>query len=127
MYIVTKEIKFETDYLTTTTFPVGTQIDYRRTDNNSIVLWLGGSTPERSGYTGKDFDIEEYVKPIGIKEHFMGGVRKESEKEYHIQIERCDCVASANRFLNTIPGEDYVITVPLENNQYLIIYKKRGE
>lgn len=124
MYEVTKEIKFETDYLTTTTFPVGTIIDYRRTDNNSIVLWLGHSTPERSGYTGKDFDIEEYVKPIDIKEHFMGGVRKESEKEYHIQIERCDCVASTNRFLNTIDGDDFVEIIPLENNQYLVIYKK---
>lgn len=127
MYIVTKEIKFETDYLTEVTFPIGILIDYKRLDKNSIVLWLGNSTPERSGYTGRDFDIEEYVEPMNIKEHFMGGVSKESEKPYHIQIERCDCVASANRFLNTIPGEDYVLTIPLENNQYLIIYKKRGE
>lgn len=115
MYIVTKEIIFVTDYLTRTTFPVGTHIDYKRTDNNLIVIWLSGSTPERSGYTGKDFDIEEYVKPINI-----------SEKSYHIQIERCDCVANTNRFLNTIDGNDFVEIIPLENNQYLVIYKKRG-
>ena len=129
MYVVTKEIKFETDYLTTVTFPVGTILDYKRLDNGSIMLWFDNSTPERSGYTGKDFDIEEYVEPINTKEHIIESLMekayKGSEEPYHIQIERCDCVASANRFLNTINGEDYVLTIPLENNQYLIIYKKR--
>lgn len=115
MYVVTKEIPFQTLDNNVINFNVGDMIDYHRLSDCLQIIC------RHNVFSGHNFDIESYVELICDNSR-----EAKTGEEYHIQIERCDCVASANRFLNTIPGEDYVITVPLENNQYLIIYKKRG-
>ena len=116
-YMVTKEIRFQESSGNSTVFPVGTLLQYRRSLDGDITIWLSNSTPERSGYTGRDFDIENYIESISE-------YTKPKEKSYHVQVEHCENCYDLNKFLKTIDGED-VINVIETPKHFSVVYKEK--
>lgn len=116
-YIVTKEIRFQDLSGNSTEFLIGTLIQYHRHLDGNITIWLSNSTPERSGYTGRDFDIENYIEPISE-------YTKPKEKPYHVQVEHCEDYSDLNRFLETIDGED-VINIIETPKHFSVVYKEK--
>lgn len=135
-YIITKEIIFRTLSCDEVRFLVGTMINYRRDGNDNVIIWFADSTPERSGYTGPDFDIENYVEPVrelnpiidfqpdtqkAILERFWQERHDTFEQNQEVgvvQIKRIESIASTNEFLKNIYSENVIDIKPMEK-QYI--------
>ena len=129
-YMVTKEIRFQESSGSSTVFPVGTFLQYRRSLDGNITIWLSNSTLERSGYTGRDFDIENYVEEIVNHEQSMGRVSRGSEttKTVHLQIKLLNIEQDVNEFLMNIPRERVVdikrTSRAANDSRFMVIYVK---
>ena len=130
-------------------FPIDTVLKYERISNRTIRISSDEFPyPIDSYMECENFDIEHFVEPIEetplskmnreiqqfVKEQqecteiFNRGVEvgksMKEEEPYIVQFKFCDCVSNANRFMETIPGKNFIDIKPMKDNCWLVVYKE---
>ena len=113
MYIVIESFNFYDNIKNKRiTFPIGSELNYNRKNNKITIYYL-----DVNNFTcveGNDFDIEEYLEPIGNK----------SAK--HLHVLQFDNLLVMNKELEKINEDDVVsirpVTITNMNNENTIYY-----